>query len=137
MPRRKARNTHLAVEAGEEGPPDALCLLLVEALEHHGDPDRVARPQHDLLAPMRVEEAVPIEAKGSGDELAECRVGRRLDPAKDGAEVVRQLARSEREPGDDAKAAAAATLDAPEQVRMCAGIGGPHGPVGSDDLGLQ
>jgi hypothetical protein len=39
--------------------------------------------------------------------------------------------------GHDAEAAATAALDRPEQVRVGAGVGDPHGTVGGDDLGLE
>jgi hypothetical protein len=46
--------------------------------------------------------------------------------------------RPERQPGDDAEGAAAATaLERPGQVGMRAGVGDPHRAVGGDELGLQ
>lgn len=54
-----------------------------------------------------------------------------------GAEEVRQVMGAQREPGHDAEGAAIAALQRPEQVRMGAGVGDPHGAIGGDDLGFQ
>ena len=45
--------------------------------------------------------------------------------------------RPQREPGHDSEAPATAALETPEQVRIGAGVGDPHGAIGGDDLGLQ
>ena len=55
----------------------------------------------------------------------------------DAADGVRQLSRAQRQPGHDAKAATAAALDAPEQIRIGAGVGDARHAVGGDDLGLE
>ena len=80
----------------EERAPDCLRLLLVQPLEHHGDRKDVARPEGDLLAPVRIEEALAVEADDPADQPAERGVRRRLD---------RQVTRRRRTPADHGSAA--------------------------------
>lgn len=121
----------------EERAPDGFRLLLREPVENHRHLQHVARPQDDLLAPMRIEQRLAVEANDPGNQPAEGSLRCCLDGHIDGAEERRQFMRAQREPGDDTEAAATAPLETPEQVRIGASIGDPHRPVSGDDLGLQ
>jgi hypothetical protein len=91
--------------------PDCLRLLLVQPLEHHGDREDVARLEGDLLAPVRIEEALAVEADDPPDQLAERGVRCRLDRHERRAEKFRQGMGPQREPGHHAEATAIAALD--------------------------
>ena len=114
-----------------------LRLLLVQPLEHHGDREDVVRPEGDLLAPVRIEEALAVEADDPADQPTERGVRRRLDRHERRSEEFRQIMGPQRKPGHHTEATATAALEPPEQVRIGAGIRDPHGAIGGDDLGLQ
>ena len=86
---------------------------------------------------MRIEEAGGIEFEEAREEPAERIVGARLDLAPGGAEELRQLVRAQREARDDAPAAAATTLECPEEIRMRALIHGERAAVGSHHFRFQ
>src|SRR5262245_23507012 len=86
---------------------------------------------------MAIKQIVPVEADQTRRQLPEGSVRAGLDRPGDGAYVFGKLARSERDPCDNAQAAAAASFESPKQIRMGAGIGDTHGTIGSDDFGFQ
>ena len=96
-----------------------------------------ARTKCDLLAPMRIEQRLRIELDDPADQPAERVVRSRPDGGEHRAERRRQIMSLQREPRHDAEAAAATALEAPEQLRVRAGIGDPHRAVGGDDLGFE
>ena len=51
--------------------PNALCLPLIQPLERHGDIKGVILAEGGAFAPMRIQQAVSIEADESVDESAE------------------------------------------------------------------
>jgi hypothetical protein len=61
-------------QPGEEGLPNLLRLLLVEPLEDHRDPEAVPRPKDHLLPPLRIEEALVVQADDTRDQGAEGRI---------------------------------------------------------------
>ena len=72
---------------------------------------------------MRIEQRLAIEFDDFAYKPAEGIFRCCLDGREHSTEEVRQTVRPQREPGHDAKAPAAAPLDPPEQVRVCAGVG--------------
>src|SRR5262245_50583482 len=83
MPGRYTRNPHGVLHRdilrgsshpGEEWPPDVLRMLLVEPLEDHRDPQEVPRPKGHLLPPVRIEEALVVQADDASDQGAEGRL---------------------------------------------------------------
>src|SRR3546814_12046283 len=56
--------------------PDLLRLRFVQALEHHGKPQRVVRLESHLLAPVRVEQAALVKTDHLRDQVAICRIRR-------------------------------------------------------------
>jgi hypothetical protein len=112
-------------------------LPLAQSLKHHGYAQRIVRPESHLFAPMRIEQITGIEADRLRDQCPVGIVRGRLDRGCRSAEELGQLARSQGKPGDHAQTAAAATLDAPEQFRMGAGIRNQHFAIGGDDLRFQ
>ena len=121
----------------EERLPHGGGSVAVEALEHHGDAQDVVAAEGDLLAPLRIEELLAVEGDEALDQLAVGGIGLGSHVHEHGAEELGQLARPEREPRDDAEAAAAAALQGPEQVRVGAGVGDAHRAVGRHHLGLD
>jgi hypothetical protein len=117
--------------------PDRFRLLPVEALEHRCDHEDVTRPESDLLTPVQVEQRLAVEFYDLAYQTAERTLRRRLDRREDRAEEFRQTVCPQREPGHDAKAPAAATLDRPEQVRIHTGVSNPYRAIGNHDLGFQ
>ena len=87
--------------------------IAVEALEHHGDAQDVVAAEGHLLAPLRIEELLAIEGDEALDQVAVGGIRLGSHVHEHGAEELGQLARPEREPRDDAEAAAAAALQAP------------------------
>jgi hypothetical protein len=59
-------------------------------LEHHGDRENIARPEHDLLAPVRIEQVPAVEADDLADQAAERSVRRRFDRREYHAKELRQ-----------------------------------------------
>ena len=86
---------------------------------------------------MRVKQPLGIERDEFADQRPERRARHRLDGKDRRASPLRQLVGLERQPGDDAKAAAAPALQRPEQVGVGTGIGDAHHAVGGHHLGLQ
>src|SRR4030095_15227149 len=72
---------------GAEWPPDVLGLLLVEPLEDHGDPERVPRTKDHLSPPVRIEEALVVQADGTRDQSAKGRIRGSPDRSKHRAKV--------------------------------------------------
>jgi hypothetical protein len=86
---------------------------------------------------MRIEQAIAIEPDKVRDEPAERGMGARMDRRVEDAEGFRQIMRAQRELRHDAEAAAAASLQSPEEFAVRAGVGDARDAVGGDDLGLQ
>ncbi|MER8473746.1 hypothetical protein NKH23_30995 [Mesorhizobium sp. M1328] len=103
-----------AFQPAQERPPDRLRLQLVEPLEHHCDIENVARPEADLLAPMRIEQRRAVEFQDLADQPAEGGVRCRLDRREHRTEELWQFVCAQRKPRYHAEAAATAALDFPE-----------------------
>src|SRR5262252_10845241 len=86
---------------------------------------------------MGIEKVVGVESDEPADQSTKGAVGLRADRCEDAAEEARQVVSAQRHARHDPKAAAAAALKAPVKIRVGAGIGDPHLPVRSDDLGLE
>ena len=99
--------------------------------------EHVVGPERHLLAPLRIEQALAIEGDEALDQAPVGGVRLGLHRRERAAEELRQLAGAQGEPGHHAQAAAAAALQAPEQVGVGAGVGDAHRAVGRDHLGLD
>ena len=86
---------------------------------------------------MRVKQPLGIERDEFSDQRPERRARHRLDSKDRRASPLRQLMGLERQPGHDAKAAAAPAFQRPEQVGVGAGVGDPHFTVGGHHLGFE
>src|ERR1700733_2728474 len=83
MPRRQSLDLDLAREAiariaayrVEKRRPEGLRLCLCEALERQGNLEHVVATEHELLPPMRTEQAVAVKRDCLGNEPAVGRVG--------------------------------------------------------------
>ncbi len=117
--------------------PRGFRLRLADPLEHHRDIERVVGAKRRLLAPVRIEEALGVERDEARDQPLERRVGTGADRRVDAAEEFRELVRAQRDLRHHAKAAPAATLQPPEEIRIRAGIGDADGAIGGDDFGLE
>src|SRR5262249_22309936 len=138
--RRRRRDCEVsgsACDPAEEGFPDGFGLRLVEPLTRHLDIERVPGPDLYDLAPMRVVQALAVEADEPTDQLAEGRARRRANRYGDEAEERRQIMSAKGYSRDHAEGAATTPLERPEKVRIRARVGDPHGPVGGDDLRFQ
>ena len=89
------------------------------------------------LAPVRVEQGVAVEIDDPREQRAVRFIRRCLDVAEYRTESRGQLARAQRQTRDDAETAAAAALDGPVQIGVCAGIGDAHLAIGCNDFRFQ
>ena len=117
--------------------PRGIRLVGIESLTHHRNLEQIVGTEMHLLAPMRVEQVVAIEAQELRDQSRERRIRFRLDLAARIAEIFRQLMRAQREAGDDAECAAAPAFECPEQIRIAVGVDDENCAVRGNDFSLK
>ena len=114
-----------------------LRLSLRQIVEDQLQRHRIVRAEDNAFAPMWIEQAAGIEFRKASNQPAESVVAGRADLADGKSDEGWQFARAQRQSGDHAETAASAALQCPEEIRVGAGIGDPHGAVACYDLGLQ